>query len=90
MLRFTIRRLLLMVPVLFGLSVLLFSTGENRQHEQRTFRLLAERPVDGIIACASRLDAQDLVALHERHQTPMVVINRRLDHPAIVPIFDGS
>lgn len=70
-----------------GLSVLLFSTGENRQHEQRTFRLLAERPVDGIIACASRLDAQDLVALHERHQTPMVVINRRLDHPAIPNII---
>ena len=45
--------------------------------------MLANRTVDGIIVCASRLAAQDLIALHERHKTPMVVINRIVNHPGI-------
>jgi len=70
-----------------GLGLLLCNTGEDKEHEQRTLRLLAERPVAGIIVCASRLNSADLVALHERRQTPMVVINRRLDHPTIPNII---
>ena len=57
------------------------------QHEQRALRILAERPVDGVIICASHLPSQDLIALHERQKVPMVVINRRIDHPDIPSII---
>ncbi len=70
-----------------GMGLLLCNTGENKAHGLATLRLLADRPVNGIIVCASRLDSADLVALHERRSTPMVVINRRLDHPAIPNII---
>src|SRR5215212_7432502 len=62
-----------------GFGLLLFNTAQDPQHEQRALHMLSERAVDGIIVCASRLSGPDLIALHERRQTPMVIINRRLD-----------
>jgi DNA-binding LacI/PurR family transcriptional regulator len=70
-----------------GMGLLLCTTGENKAHGQATLKLLADRPVNGIIVCASRLENADLVALHERRSTPMVVINRRLDHPSVPNII---
>ncbi len=70
-----------------GFGLLLFNTAQDPSHEQRALRMLGERAVEGIIVCASRLASQDLIALHERRQTPMVIINRRLDHPDIPSII---
>jgi DNA-binding LacI/PurR family transcriptional regulator len=66
-----------------GLAMLLCDTSEDSQSERQVLDMLASRPVDGIIVCASRLAAEDLIALHERHTTPMVVINRIINHPGI-------
>lgn len=69
-----------------GLAMLLCNTSEDPQREAQVLQILAERRVDGIIACASRVGASDLIALHEHHNTPLVVINRRIDRPDIPSI----
>lgn len=66
-----------------GLGLLLYNTSEDPQREKKALHALSERHVDGIIACASRIPAKDLIALHERKKTPLVVINRRLNQPDI-------
>jgi DNA-binding LacI/PurR family transcriptional regulator len=66
-----------------GLALILCHTSEDPLREQQTVQILSERRVDGIIACASRMAAQNLIALQRRHNTPMVLINRRVDEPCI-------
>ena len=66
-----------------GLALLLCNTAEDQQRERQSLRMLVDHQVDGIIVCASRLGAQDLIDLHERTRIPVVVINRRIDHPRI-------
>lgn len=61
----------------------LFDTSEDPRIEQQVLQMLAQRPVSGIISCASRLPNQDLIELATKHDTPMVVINRKIDHPGI-------
>lgn len=73
-----------------GFTLLLFDTTEDLQRERQALRMLAGRPVGGIIVCASRLAAQDLIAFYERHNIPMVVINRSIDHPRIPCIIVDS
>ncbi|HUS15238.1 MAG TPA: LacI family DNA-binding transcriptional regulator, partial [Chloroflexia bacterium] len=70
-----------------GMGLLLCNSGDDRGHGQRALRLLADHHVDGIVVCASRLNTSDLIALHECRRTPMVVINRRMDHPRIPSII---
>ncbi len=65
------------------LAMLLCDTTEDSQSEHQVLHMLATRSIDGIIVCASRLAAKDLISLHERHKTPMVVINRIVNHPGI-------
>ncbi len=62
---------------------LLVDTLEDPQHEEQALRLLTNRAVSGVIVCASRLPASDLITLYERLKIPMVVINRSIDHPDI-------
>jgi len=66
-----------------GLALILCNTSEDPLREQQTVQILSERRLDGMIACASRMTAQDLIALQRRHDTPMVIINRRVDEPCI-------
>jgi LacI family transcriptional regulator len=66
-----------------GLALLLCNTSEDPQRERQALRVLAEQKVEGIIACASRVSDEDLIALHARNNTPLVVINRRVDHASI-------
>ena len=66
-----------------GAIPLLLDTLEDPERERQAFRLLASRPVSGIIVCASRLPVGDLIGVYERTQIPMVVINRHVDHPDI-------
>ena len=61
-----------------GYALLLCNTAEDPQREKNRLRMLAERRVDGVVVCASRLDSQDLIALHDRHHIPLVVISRRI------------
>jgi DNA-binding LacI/PurR family transcriptional regulator len=64
-------------------ALMLCNTSEDHRREQQILQMLTERQVDGIVVCASRLATKDLISLHERNDTPMVVINRRLDYPGI-------
>ncbi|HCI79991.1 MAG TPA: hypothetical protein DHW02_09890 [Ktedonobacter sp.] len=66
-----------------GFMLLLCNTSEDPLREKKALQALSERHVDGIIACASRIPTEDLIALHERNNTPLVVINRRLHRPDI-------
>lgn len=66
-----------------GSTCLVVDTLEDPQREEQALCLLAGRPVSGIIVCASRLPTDQLIALFERAKTPMVVINRHIDHPDI-------
>ena len=66
-----------------GFMLLLCNTSEDPLREKKTLQSLSERQVDGIIACASRIPTEDLIALHEHNNTPLVVINRRINRPDI-------
>ena len=59
---------------------------ENAPPEKQPLSVLARHQVDGVIAMASHIEASDLIAIHERHQLPLVVINRRINHPRIPSI----
>jgi DNA-binding LacI/PurR family transcriptional regulator len=65
------------------LALLVCHTTGDPQRERQTLRMLAKRQVDGIVACASRLDTQNLISFYERHKTPLVIVNRRIEHPHI-------
>lgn len=67
----------------YGLALMLCHTSEDPQREQQILADLAERHVDGVIACATRMRAEDLIAFHEHSHIPMVVVNRRVQHPEI-------
>jgi DNA-binding LacI/PurR family transcriptional regulator len=66
-----------------GFMLLLCNTSEDPLREKKTLQSLSERNVDGIIACASRITTEDLISLHEHNNTPLVVINRRINRPDI-------
>ena len=68
-----------------GLMLLLCTTSEDPVREKKVLQALSERHVDGIIALAgqARIPTEDLIALHEYKNTPLVVINRRLNRPDI-------
>jgi DNA-binding LacI/PurR family transcriptional regulator len=70
-----------------GLAMVLCNTSEDPQREAQALHTLAERPVDGIIVCASRISHAALIALHEQNKIPLVVINKNLNHAAIPCIF---
>jgi LacI family transcriptional regulator len=68
-----------------GLMLLLCNTSEEPAREKKALQTLSERHVDGIIALAgqARIPTEDLIVLHERKNTPLVVINRRINRPDI-------
>ncbi len=55
---------------------LLLDTVEDPQREQQLLRMLANQPVSGIIVCASRLVSDDLLAAQQRHNIPLIAVNR--------------
>jgi LacI family transcriptional regulator len=64
---------------------------ENAPLEKRPLRVLArhkaaQHKVDGVIAMASHIEESDLIAIHEQYALPLVVINRRVNHPNIPSI----
>lgn len=69
-----------------GFMPVLLDSGEDPQREQRLLRMFGGQSFSGIIVCGSRLAADELVAIHTRHNTPMVVINRTVRHPNIACI----
>ena len=66
-----------------GLAMVLCNTSEDPQREAQALNALAERAVDGIIVCASRIANEALIDLHEQTKIPLVLINRNLYHPSI-------
>lgn len=66
-----------------GSAILLYNTSEDPQRETDILELLMRRRIEGVIVCASRIANSLLIELHERNKTPMVVINRQLNHPEI-------
>jgi LacI family transcriptional regulator len=78
-----------------GLMLLLCTTSEDPLREKKVLQALSERQVDGIIALAgqARIPTEDLIALHEYKNIPLVVINRRInrpDIPCIVVDFENA
>ena len=63
--------------------LMLFDTGEVPGREEQALQMLFNHPVSGIVLCASRLPTPDLIAIRTRYKTPMVIINRKIDHPDI-------
>jgi DNA-binding LacI/PurR family transcriptional regulator len=70
-----------------NLGLLLYNLSEDTRRERRALAQIAERSVEGVIACASRVAVPDLIQLYEQHRIPLVVINRRLSHPAIPAVL---
>src|SRR5581483_4813896 len=64
-------------------AILLYNTSEDPQREAEILEILMRRRVEGVIVCASRIANSNLIALYERNKTPLVVINKRLNHPEI-------
>jgi DNA-binding LacI/PurR family transcriptional regulator len=66
---------------------------ENAPPEKQPLAVLAKHDVDGVIAVASHIEEADLIAIHEEHELPLVVINRRIHHariPSIVVDFEDA
>ncbi|MFN8492117.1 MAG: LacI family DNA-binding transcriptional regulator [Caldilineaceae bacterium] len=59
------------------------NVAENSPAEKQPHAVLTKHQVDGVIAIASHLAAADLIALHEQLALPVVVVNRRLNHPSL-------
>lgn len=59
------------------------NTSEDPAQEQALLNALTDRRIDGIIVCATRVPGPELIDIYERNHTPLVVINRRLNHPGI-------
>jgi DNA-binding LacI/PurR family transcriptional regulator len=68
-----------------GLLLLLCTTSEDPLREKKVLQAVSERHLDGIIALAgqSRIPTEELIALHEYKNTPLVVVNRRINRPDI-------
>ena len=59
-------------------NVFLCNTEENQDRELAVLNSLAEKWVDGIILCSSRLDNSTLIQVIQSHPA-VVLVNRRLD-----------
>jgi DNA-binding LacI/PurR family transcriptional regulator len=65
-------------------------TTEDPQLEEQFLRSLAGHPIGGVIACASRIATEQLVAVRSRYRVPMVVVNRSIRHPEIPCVIVDS
>ncbi|HEX2907942.1 MAG TPA: LacI family DNA-binding transcriptional regulator [Phototrophicaceae bacterium] len=68
----------------FGL--LLYDTSASSYRSEEVFPFLIDQRVSGIIACSAPIPPADLIAFYEQQLVPVVVLNRRLDHPRIPTI----
>jgi len=59
---------------------------ENAPPQKLPLSVLTQHRVDGVITIASHIPSQDLIAIHEHHDLPLVVVNRRVNHPRIPSI----
>ena len=69
-----------------GFMPILLDTNEDAQREQQILRRLSGQSFSGIIMCGSRLSPDELLTIHGRRDTPMVIINRSIRHPNIACI----
>lgn len=67
-----------------GIGMLLYDTSEDPVIEQQVLKALAERDLDGVIVCGSRISNEELINFSNRYKVPLVVINRNL-HCAEIP-----
>ncbi len=70
-----------------GYLMLLHNTLEDPRRERHALSLFSEQNVHGIIVCASRLSNDDLIEVHQRYKTPLVVLNKRIEYPGIHSIL---
>ncbi|MBI5303231.1 MAG: LacI family DNA-binding transcriptional regulator [Chloroflexi bacterium] len=63
--------------------MMLVDFAEDMRRERDLLEMTLTKPLDGIIVCGSRLADLDLIALREQHNTPMVLLNRKVVHPEI-------
>lgn len=75
------------------IAVQVHNVAENAPPEKHPLTVLGTHQVDGVIAMASHIDEQDLIAIHEQRALPLVVVNRRISHagiPSIVVDFEDA
>ena len=65
-----------------GYNVFLCNTDGSADEELETMRLLASQGVDGIITFASNIKQETLLQF-ANHYHPIVIINRKIEHPHI-------
>ena len=59
---------------------------ENAPPEKQPLNVLSKHQVEGVIAIASHIHEEDLIAIFEQNDLPLVVVNRRVNHPRIPSI----
>jgi len=69
-----------------GYGLLLYNTAEDSGLELKLIQQMMAWKVTGIIFCSARVASQNLVSLYENTGLPLVLINRRVDHPKIPAI----
>ncbi len=69
-----------------GYGVLLYNTAEDSGLELKLIQQMLAWKVNGIIFCSARVASQNLISLFENTHLPLVLINRRVDHPKIPSI----
>lgn len=67
-----------------GLMPILLESVEDPQREQQLLQTLASQAIGGIILCGPRLASNELIAIRNRYDMAMVVINRAI-HDAKFP-----
>jgi LacI family transcriptional regulator len=72
-----------------GYTVILADTDEDAARERGVLSVLLEKQVDGLVLCASRVQA-DLLRRIADSGVPLAMINRALGHPRVIGVIaDG-
>ena len=73
-----------------GYSVILCNTDDDPQRELESFAFLAEKQVDGLILCGSRLSPEQLGEITEARRLPLSVLTSRPPRAGAVVSIDGE
>ncbi|MBI5031044.1 MAG: LacI family DNA-binding transcriptional regulator [Chloroflexi bacterium] len=66
-----------------GYVPILFDSMEDPQREEQYLRMLMTQPMNGTILCGSRLGNDEFFAIISRLTTPMVILNRTVNHSRV-------
>lgn len=67
--------------------VILVNIAQDPQREEEMLHNLSRLQLEGIIIFGSRVNTETLIQVHEQQGIPIVVLDRRVDHPGIACIL---